>query len=53
MGYKILGYAVWHGSKLYARRHVGGTKSKAAIVGAALLVLARVAIAGRQATSHQ
>ncbi len=53
MGYKILGYVVWHRSKLFARRHVGGTKSKAAILGAGVLVLAGVALAGRQPTSHQ
>jgi hypothetical protein len=53
MGYKILGYAVWHGGKWYTRRRVGGTKSKAAIVGAGALVLAGAALAGRQAASHQ
>jgi hypothetical protein len=53
MGYKILGYAVWHGSRLYVRRRVGGTKSKAAILGTGILVLAGVALAGRQATSNQ
>jgi hypothetical protein len=53
MGYKILGYAVWHGGKWYARRRVDGPKTKAAILGAGALVLAGVALAGRQATSHQ
>jgi hypothetical protein len=53
MRYKILGYAVWQGGKWYARRRVGDTKSKAAIVGAGALVLAGVAIAGRQTASHQ
>jgi hypothetical protein len=55
MGYKILGYAVWHGSRLYVRRRVGGTKSKAAILGAGVLVLvlAGAGLAGRQATSNQ
>lgn len=53
MGYKILGYAVWHGSRLYVRRRVGGTKGKAAILGAGVLVLAGVALAGRQPTSSQ
>jgi hypothetical protein len=56
MGYKILGYAVWHGGKWYARRRVdgSGTKTKAAVLGAGVLVLAGAALAGRQATSqHQ
>jgi hypothetical protein len=53
MGYKILGYAVWHGGKWYARRRVSEPKSKAAIVGVGALVLAGAALAGRQATSHQ
>jgi hypothetical protein len=53
MGYKILGYAVWHGSRLYVRRRVGGTKSKTAILGVGVLVLAGAALAGRQATSNQ
>jgi hypothetical protein len=53
MGYKILGYAVWHGSRLYVRRRVGGTKSKAAVLGVGVLVLAGAALAGRQATSNQ
>lgn len=54
MGYKILGYAVWHGGKWYARHRVDGTKTKAAILGTGALVLAGVALAGRQATSqHQ
>jgi hypothetical protein len=53
MGYKILGYAVWHGSRLYVRRRVGGPKSKAAVLGAGALVLAGVALAGRQSPANQ
>ena len=53
MAYKILGFAVWQGSKWYVRRRVSGPKSKAAILSVGALVLAGVALAGRQATSHQ
>jgi hypothetical protein len=52
MGYKLLGYAVWHGSKWYLRRRVSGTKAKAAIAGVGLVMLAGTAVAARQATSH-
>lgn len=53
MGYKVLGFAVWQGSKWYLRRRMGGVKAKVAIAGAGALVLAGVAAAGRQAASHQ
>jgi hypothetical protein len=54
MGYKILGFAVWQGSKWYLRRRVGGgVKAKLAVAGVGALVLAGAAAAGRQATSHQ
>jgi len=53
MGYKILGFAVWQGSKWYMRRRAGGVKAKLAIAGAGALVVAGVAAAGRQAASHQ
>lgn len=53
MGYKLLGFVVWQASKWYLRRRLGGPKSKVAILGAGVLVLAGVALAGRQATSDQ
>jgi hypothetical protein len=53
MGYKFLGFAVWQGTKWYLRRRVGGTKSKAAIAGAGVALLAGAVIASRQSTSHQ
>ncbi|HEY2320205.1 MAG TPA: hypothetical protein VGH67_17995 [Solirubrobacteraceae bacterium] len=53
MGYKVLGFAVWQGTKWYLRRQVNGSRSKAAIVGAGVLVLAGAALVGRQATSNQ
>jgi hypothetical protein len=53
MGYKILGFAVWQGSKWYMRRRMTGVKAKLAVAGVGALVLAGVAVAGRQAASHQ
>jgi hypothetical protein len=53
MGYKILGFAVWHGSKWYVRRRMTGLKAKLAVAGVGALVVAGVAAAGRQAASHQ
>jgi len=53
MGYKVLGFAVWQGTKWYLRRQVSGTKSKAAIAGVGVALLAGAALASRQSTSHQ
>ena len=53
MGYKILGFAVWQGTKWYLRRRVGGTKSKAAVAGLGVALLAGAVIASRQSASHQ
>jgi hypothetical protein len=41
MGYKVLGYVVWHGGKWYARRRLPGAAPKLALAG-----LASVAVAG-------
>jgi hypothetical protein len=40
MGYKILGYAVWHGGKFYVKRRFGGGGSSPAKRYAALGLLA-------------
>ncbi|HXD65531.1 MAG TPA: hypothetical protein VNV17_12995 [Solirubrobacteraceae bacterium] len=53
MGYKILGFAVWQGTKWYLRQRTGGAKTKLALAGVGALVLAGVAVAGRQAASQQ
>jgi hypothetical protein len=53
MGYKVLGFAVWQGSKWYLRRRMSGARAKAAIAGVGVLVVAGVALAGRQATANQ
>lgn len=50
MGYKVLGFAVWQGTKWYLRHRVTGFKAKVAIAGVGVAVLAGVAVAGRQAT---
>ncbi|MGZ4168089.1 MAG: hypothetical protein ACXVSE_05085 [Solirubrobacteraceae bacterium] len=49
MGYKILGFAVWQGTKWYLRQRVSGPKAKVAIIGVGALMLAGAALAGRQA----
>jgi hypothetical protein len=53
MGYKVLGFAVWQGSKWYLRRRMTGVKTKAAIAGVGVAVLAGAALATRQAASNQ
>jgi hypothetical protein len=53
MGYKLLGFVVWQGGKWYLRRRVSGKKATAVAAVAGVAVLAGIAVAGRQATSHQ
>ena len=50
MGYKLLGYVVWRGGKLYVRRRYPGAPRKLAAGGVAalLLTIGAVAIASRQ-----
>ena len=52
MGYKVLGFVVWHGAKSYLGRRYSGVPAKAAIVGAGAAILAGVVLAGRRATGH-
>jgi hypothetical protein len=33
MGYKLLGFVIWQGSKFYIRRRVDPTKAKVALAG--------------------
>jgi hypothetical protein len=49
MGYKVLGFLVWHGGRLYIRRQSSGAAAKAAIAGLGAAVLAGVIVAGRKA----
>ncbi len=51
MGYKLLGFAVWQGSKWYLRRRISGVGAKVAIAGVGIAVVAGVLDAARQATS--
>jgi hypothetical protein len=52
MGYKILGFAVWQGSKWYVRRRMSGFPAKAAVAGVGAAIVAGVLVAGRQATNQ-
>ena len=40
MGYKILGFIVWHGSKRYVRKRYGGLVPSRRVLTAALVVSA-------------
>lgn len=44
MGYKLLGYVVWHGGKFYVRRRYGGLLPSRATVAAGLAGVAIVAL---------
>jgi hypothetical protein len=51
MGYKVLGFVVWQGSKWYLRRRLGGQRAKLAAAGVGAVMLAAGAVvAGRQVT---
>lgn len=51
MGYKILGFLVWQGGRMYLRRRFTGFKRKAIVAGLGAVVVAGVVAAGRQAAS--
>jgi hypothetical protein len=48
MGYKILGFIVWQGGKLFLRRRTEGAARKAALAGLAGLVVGGMIVAQRQ-----
>jgi hypothetical protein len=48
MGYKLLGFIVWNGGKLYLRRRLNGTARKAALAALAGLLIGGAVIAQRQ-----
>jgi hypothetical protein len=54
MGYKILGFAVWHGGKWYVKRRLGVLGSRkalaAGVVGAGVAVLV---VRGSRAPQHR
>jgi hypothetical protein len=49
MGYKVLGFLVWHGGRLYISRRSSGVAAKAAIAGLGAAVVAGVILVGRKA----
>jgi hypothetical protein len=50
-GYKLLGYAVWHGGKWYARRRLPSARASAATgIGALSALVAAVLLARRLAS---
>jgi hypothetical protein len=52
MGYKLLGFVVWQGGKLYLRRRLNGTARKAALAGLGALVVGGLIVAQRQKQSN-
>jgi hypothetical protein len=52
MGYKLLGFVVWQGGKLYLRRRLNGAARKAAIAGLGALVVGGLIVAQRQNQSN-
>ena len=54
MGYKLLGFAVWQGSKWYVKRRAHGMRRKAVITGLAGVAVAGLLVAAqRQQASQQ
>jgi hypothetical protein len=49
MGYKLLGFIVWQGIRLYLRNSNKGTALKAGLAGVGALAIAGAVFAGRQA----
>jgi hypothetical protein len=52
MGYKLLGYIVWQGGKLYVRNSNNGTAVKVGLAGIGAVVVAGAVLAGRQAVKQ-
>jgi hypothetical protein len=52
MGYKLLGFIVWQGIRLYLRNSDKGTVIKAGLVGVGAVAIAGAVVAGRQATKQ-
>lgn len=48
MGYKLLGFVVWQGGKLYLRKRVSGAARKAAIAGLTAAVVGGLIAVQRQ-----
>jgi hypothetical protein len=52
MGYKVLGYMVWQGSKWYFRQKMPGSAPKLAIAGIAGVALAGGALVVQRRAAH-
>jgi hypothetical protein len=50
MGYKVLGFAVWHGGKWYLRRRYAGTARKVAIGALGVALIAGLLAAQRRSS---
>lgn len=53
MGYKLLGFVVWQGVKLYVRRRPLGPAEKAALAGVGAAVVAAGAVVAIRQTSNR
>jgi hypothetical protein len=52
MGYKLLGFIVWQGIRLYLRNSQKGTAVKAGLAGVGAVAIAGAVLAGRQAVKQ-
>ena len=52
MGYKLLGFVVWKGGKLYITKAYSGPAAKAALAGLGAAVIAGVVLSGRRAVTN-
>ena len=52
MGYKLLGFVVWQGIRLYLRNSHKSTAVKATLAGVGAVAVAGSVLAGRKATSQ-
>ncbi len=52
MGYKLLGFVVWRGIRIYLRKSNKGTVLKAGLAGVGALAVAGAVFAGRQAVKQ-
>ena len=52
MGYKLLGFIVWQGIRIYLRNSNKGTALKAGLAGVGAVAIAGAVFAGRQAVKQ-
>lgn len=51
MVYKLLGYVVWKAGRIYLRRNLGGTKTKAAVAVLGIAAAGAALVAGQRVAS--